>query len=159
MKKLQVVAALALSAAVTSAFAVDTSGTFNVNVTLTPKCEIFNESGATSTIGNVAIAYSSFQTTASTGQTSFKVRCTTAHGYSLALDNASVTDGTTGLAYTLNLSSSATPAATPNASLASLSGNGTTGQTYYVYGNIAPNQSGTMTPGAANNTRTLTITY
>ena len=142
-----------------AAVAADASGTFNVNVTLTPKCEIFNESGATSAIGNLAMAYTSFQTSASTGSTSFKVRCTNTQGYSLALDSANVTDGSTGLAYTLNLSTSATHSATANATLTSLSGNGTAGQTYHVHGNIAANQDGTVTAGAANNTRTLTITY
>ena len=137
-----------------------TTGTFNVAVTLTTKCEIFSGSTATSAIGNLAMSYTSFQTTASTGSTNFKVRCTNTLPYSMALDSASVTDGTTGLAYTLALSTSASGnATTANASLTSLTGNGNTGQTYYVYGNIAAGQDGTSTAGTANNTRTLTITY
>jgi hypothetical protein len=139
--------------------AASTAGQFNVNMTLTPKCEIFNGSGATGTIGNLGLTYTSFQSSASTGSTSFSVRCTNTHGYSLSLDSASITDGATGLAYTLNLSSSSTHSATSNASLTGLSGNGGTGQTYYVHGNIASGQDGTATAGTANNQRTLTITY
>jgi opacity protein-like surface antigen len=159
VNKLSLAAAAVAVAIAAPAFAADVSNTFNVNITLTPKCEIFNESGATSTIGNLAMSYTSFQTSSSIGSTSFKVRCTNSQGYSLALDSASVTDGTTGLAYTLNLSTSASHAATTNASLSSLSGNGNGGQTYHVHGNIAANQDGTVSAGTANNTRTLTITY
>lgn len=154
-------AALGLGVLVSSApaLAATSAGQFNVNMTLTPKCEIFNGSGSTGTIGNLALSYTSFQTSASTGTTNFAVRCTNTHGYSLALDSASITDGTTGLAYTLNLSTSSTHSASTNASLTGLSGNGNTGQTYYVHGNIVAGQDGTVTAGTANNQRTLTITY
>lgn len=159
MNKLSLSAALVAAALAAPAFAAEVKGTFDVNITLAPKCEIFDGSGKTSTIGNIAMSYDSFQTTSSTGSTNFKVRCTKTLGYSMSLDSASVTDGATGLAYTLNLSTSATHGATANASLSSLSGNGNDGQTYYVHGNIAANQDGTVSAGTANNTRTLTITY
>lgn len=141
------------------ALAATAAGQFNVNMTLTPKCEIFNGSGATGTIGNLALSYTSFQTAASTASTSFAVRCTNTHGYNLSLDNASITDGTTGLAYTLNLSSTSTHSSSTNAALNGLTGNGNTGQTYYVHGTIAAGQDGNVTAGTANNQRALTITY
>lgn len=135
------------------------SGQFNVNVSLTSKCEIFNGSGATGTIGDIALNYTSFQTSASTSSTNFNVRCTNTLPYSMSLDQASVTDGTTGLAYTLNLNTSSTHNATANDTLGSQTGNGNTGRTYYIHANIAANQDGTSTAGTANNQRTLTITY
>lgn len=136
-----------------------TVGNFNVGVTLTPKCEIFNGSGATPTINNLSLSYTSFQVAPTTGSTNFQIRCTNAQTYGLTLDGASFTDGSTGLAYTLNLSPGATHASAANASLTGLSGNGTTGQTYYVHGTVAANQDGTVTAGTANNVRSLTITY
>ena len=138
------------------------TGTFNVGVTLTPKCEVFGvgqSNALTATISALNMAYTSFQTGASTGTTSFQVRCTNNQAYTMALDSASLTDGATGLAYTLNLTNSSTYASTANGSLASLKGNGLTGQMYYVHGTIAGAQDGNVTPGTLNNTRTLTITY
>lgn len=148
---------------VSSSMAATATGQFNVGVTLTPKCEVFSGSGAsgtaTSTISNLNLTYTSFQTSSTTGSTSFQVRCTNGQSYSMALDNASLTDGTTGLQYTLNLSNNASHSSTVNASIASATGNGLTGQTYYVHGTIAAAQDGTLTTGTANNTRTLTISY
>ncbi len=142
----------------TAASAATTIGNFNVGVTLTPKCEIFT-TGATASITDLPMAYTSFPTTASTGSPNFKVRCTNTQGYSLALDNASLTDGTTGLAYTLNLTTGASHATATNPEIISLSGNGNSGQTYYVHGTIAANQDGTVSTGTANNVRSLTISY
>jgi len=158
-KKAAIALALGLVTAHANAASPTASGTFDVTVTLTPKCEIYNGSGLTTSIGNISMTYTSFQTSPSTGTTSFAVRCTNTQAYSMALDNATVTDGLTGLEYTLNLSTSGTHSATANASLSSLSGNGNTGQTYHIHSNIAAGQDGTVTAGAANNTRTLTITY
>ena len=139
------------------------TGTFNVGVTLTPKCEVFSGAGPTgtltSTIGDINLAYTSFQTGASTGFTSFQVRCTNSQSYSMALDNATLTDGTTGLNYTLNLTSNSSHATAANTSISSATGNGLTGQMYYVHGTIPAAQDGSVTAGTANNTRTLTITY
>lgn len=138
---------------------VTATGQFNVNVTLTPKCEFFNAGGSTGTIVDLPMSYTSFQTSASTASTNFKVRCTNKLGYGLALDTASVTDGTTGLQMALALSTSATHTSTPSATLSSLAGNGNAGQTYYVHGTLAANQDGTSIAGTANNQRTLTISY
>ena len=139
------------------------AGQFNVGVTLTPKCEVFSGVGATgtltTTIANLNLAYTSFQTSPSTGRTDFRVRCTNNQGYSLALDNASLTDGATGLNYTLHLTTEQAYQANEKINIASATGNGLTGQTYYVHGTIAAAQDGTVTVGTANNTRTLTITY
>lgn len=147
----------------TSSMAATATGQFNVGVTLTPKCEVFSGSGATGTlttaISNLNLAYTSFQTTPTTGTTSFQVRCTNSQTYSMALDNASLTDGTTGLQYTLNLTSNSSHSSAANAGITSATGNGLTGQTYYVHGTIPAAQDGTVTAGTANNTRTLTITY
>ena len=164
VKRASVWAALTLSAGLSLSVpavhaATNTTGQFNVNVTLTPKCEFFNGSSPTATIADLALSYISFQNTTSTGSTNFKVRCTNTLGYGLSLDAASVTDGTTGLQMVLALSGSSTHTATPTASLSGLSGNGNAGQTYYVHGTLAANQDGTVTPGAANNQRVLTITY
>ena len=146
-----------------SSMAATAAGQFNVGVTLTPKCEVFSGSGATgtltTTISNLNLAYTSFQTTPTTGTTSFQVRCTNSQIYSMALDNATLTDGTTGLQYSLNLTSNSSYSSTANASIPSATGNGLTGQTYYVHGTIASAQDGTVSAGTANNTRTLTITY
>lgn len=151
---------IALAIAGSGAMAAGTAtGQFNVNVTLTPKCEVFTASGLTTTIGDLPMSYTSFQTSASTGSTNFKVRCTNTLGYGLSLDNASLTDGSTGLQLALALSSSATHVSTPTASLSTLTGNGNTGQTYYVHGTLAANQDGTSTPGSGNSLRTLTISY
>lgn len=152
--------AVLLGLGASGAMAATTSGQFNVNVALTPKCEFYTTGGsATGTIADLPLSYTSFQTSAATASTNFKVRCTNTLGYGLALDAASVTDGTTGLQMALALSSSATHSSTPTASITGLSGNGNAGQTYYVHGTIAANQDGTTTAGSVNNQRTLTITY
>lgn len=148
-----------LAAPLAQAQAVTATGTFDVNITLTSKCEINSTAGATgAVIGDLALSYASFQTTAATGSTSFNVRCTNTLPFGLSLDAASVTDGTTGLPYTLALSSSATHAVGPTASLTGLAGTGANVQ-YYVHGNIVAGEAGTNTAGAANKTRTLTVTY
>jgi len=144
-------AALALVAAA-PAQAATASSNFNVNITLTPKCEI------TTAPGSLALSYQSWQSTTSTGSTSFGLRCTNGQAYTVGLDSNSLTDGTTGLAYTLKLSSNATPGVSESDSLGP-TGNGSTGQTFYVHGTIAANLEGTKTPGTANNVRQLTITY
>jgi hypothetical protein len=139
------------------------AGTFNVGVTLTPKCEVFTGSGATgsltTTINNLSLPYASFQTAPTTGTTTFQVRCTNSQSYNMALDNAAVTDGTTGLQYTLNLTTNSSHSSASNASITGATGNGLTGQIYYVHGTIPAAQDGTVTAGTANNTRTLTISY
>ena len=149
---------LGLMGAQSGAFAAATSGTFNVNVTLTPLCQIVATGSPVTTIGDIALSYTAFQTSAATNSTNFQVRCTTGVSYGMALDSASLTDGLSGLDYTLNLTSSSTFAAATNASMTGLTGAGTTAATYYIHANIPANQAGT-TPGVDNKLRTLTITY
>ena len=140
------------------------TGTFNVGVTLTPKCEVFNGTPPaagtlTTAIGNLNLAYTSFQTTPTTGTTFFQVRCTKSQSYSMDLDNASLTDGLTGLEYTLNLTSTQAHASGANKTISGASGNGLNGQMYYVHATIPAAQDGKVPGGTANNTRTLTIAY
>jgi hypothetical protein len=163
LRKYAICLATVICGFATSTMASTASGQFNVAVTLTPKCEVFSGAGATgtltTTISNLNLAYTSFQTAPTTGTTAFQVRCTNSQNYSMALDNASLTDGTTGLQYTLNLTSNSTHSTAANASINSATGNGLTGQTYYVHGTVASAQDGSVSAGTANNTRTLTITY
>ncbi len=162
VRKTSVALALACCAVAAPVWAVSTAtGTFSVGVTLTSKCEINSTNGATgATISALPIAYTSFQTTASTGSTTFNVRCTKDQAYSLALDNADVTDGVTGLAYTLNLSTANSPSATANAAVTGQVGVGLTPKSYFVNANMAAGQDGTvLTTGTPNSTRTLTVSY
>ena len=161
-KKAFAVLALACCAVAAPAWAAGSAaGTFNVGVTLTSKCEITAVNGSTgATITALPIAYTSFQTTASAGTTGFAVRCTKDQAYSLALDSASVTDGVTGLAYTLNLSTANVASSTANATVSGQTGTGLTPIAYFVNANMAAGQDGTvLTTGTANSTRTLTVTY
>lgn len=152
MKKLILPVVLGLAGLVGGAAqAATATSNFNVNITLTSTCVL----GA---VPNLAMSYTSFQGTAATGTSNFTVQCTNTLPFSLSLDSASVTDGTTGLAYTLALSSSATHSVGPTGTLGGQSGTGASA-TYYVHGNVAASQGGTATAGTANNTRTLTITY
>jgi len=164
MKKILSIAALSLlslsSLLTAPAQAVGTStatGNFDVTITLTSKCQ-FNSADSAPTIPALTMAYQSFQTTAATGSTNFNVRCTNTLPFDLSLDSASVTDGITGLAYTLALSTTNTPSATAVPSLTGLLGTGSN-VVYYVNGNIAADLAGTSTPGTDNKQRTLTITY
>ncbi len=152
--------AFVLSAPVVATAAGTAAGNFNVNVTLTSKCEINTANGATgAAIDALAMSYTSFQTAASTASTNFAVRCTDGLGYALALDTASVTNAANGLQYTLNLSANSAHSATANASLTGQTGTGLTAKTFYVHGNMAAGQDGSMTAGTGNNTRSVTITY
>lgn len=158
MKRLMLAAALSSIAAL-PVHAADATGTFDVVINLTSKCEINSTAAATgAVIGDLTLDYTSFQASAATGSTNFNVRCTTGLPFSLSLDSASLTDGTTGLAYTLALSDSAVYAAGPTATLGSQTGTGANA-TYYVHGTIAAGLGGSSTAGAANKTRTLTVTY
>lgn len=146
-------AAAGLVGASVNAQAATATGNFNVNIALTSKCEINGTAAATgAVITDIALAYTSFQTSAATGSTSFNVRCTNSLPYTLSLDNTTVTDQALNLAYTLSLSS------------ASGTGNGTN-QAYTVDASMAANQAGTCATttctnaASTNKQRTLTITY
>jgi len=117
----------------------DTS-TFTVTVITTNSCQIYTPPG------NIDLAYTSFQVSAATANTSFGVRCTTALPYTMALD---ATSGTiVGLTYTLALSQT------------SATGNGIT-QNYTVNGSIAGGQAGICSTGTCSGSdiRTLTVSY
>ncbi len=167
MKKIALIAAMAATAFASSfsAQAATASGTFNVVLNLTSKCEINGTTTATgAVITDLTMSYTSFQTTDSTASTNFSVRCTDGLAYSMALSTAGVTDDALNLGYTLNLSTSATHASANNGSLGSLTGSATP-TTYYIHGTVAANQAGTCASttctnaAATNRARTLTITY
>ncbi|OGB00226.1 MAG: hypothetical protein A3E79_13445 [Burkholderiales bacterium RIFCSPHIGHO2_12_FULL_61_11] len=149
MKKTLSIAALSLlslsSLLTAPAQAATATGTFNVGLTLTSKCEINNPT-------DLAMTYTSFQTGASTGTSTINVKCTNTLPYSLALDSLSVTDADTNLTYTLALSG------------ATAAGTGAD-QVITVTGNIASGQSGNCATASctnaasANKQRTLTVTY
>ena len=116
------------------------STTFGVSILTTNTCQISVPPG------DVNFTYTSFQGTASSANTTFGVRCTSALPYTMALD---ATSGTLlGLNYALALSSS------------SGTGSGLT-QTYTINGSIAGGQAGTCATAicSGTQTRTLTITY
>lgn len=155
MKKLALATLMAYAGLVgtTAHAATGITGTFDVNITLTSKCEINSTATATgAVINNLALTYTSFQTTDATGATSFNVRCTDQLPYNLALDTSTVTDNAVNLDYTLALSST------------SGTGNGID-QAITVTGTIAQGQFGKCTTasctnaGATNKQRTLTVTY
>ncbi len=143
---------LAMGAALvasTGAQAATVPSTFNVNITLTPKCEI----ATTST--DLTFAYESFQTgvQGSTGG-GFTLKCTTGLiPSSFALEaGLAYTDAATNLAYTIVLPPP-------------LTGTGAD-QLYAVTGSMIAGQAGTCAASggcnnslSANKQRTLTITY
>ena len=132
--------------------AATTTGTFNVNITLTSVCTL-------GTITDVAFAYTSFQNTAVAGTGGgFNVTCTPGLQYTMALTTtngggtADVTDDAVNLAYTL-----AVPATTQTGTGAA--------QAFTVTGTMAANQAGTCATttctnaAASNRGKTLTVTY
>ena len=154
MKKLALVAAFSVMGLATlPSYAATASGTFNVGITLTSKCEINNTNDSTGAVVNdLNFTYTSFQTSAATASSGFNVRCTNNLPYTLALSDSGVTDDAVNLAYTLSLSA------------ASGTGNGTN-QAFTVNGQMVAGQSGNCATAtcsnsaATNKTKTLTITY
>ncbi|HSV46031.1 MAG TPA: hypothetical protein VLJ58_09595 [Ramlibacter sp.] len=171
MKRLFLAAALGLAGLVlgSAQAAVTATGTFDVNITLTPKCEINTTNTATgAAVSHLNLSYTSFQLADTTGSTNFGVRCTTSLPYSVSISNPTQLDSVLALNYTLNLTNSATYASGSTGSIASQTGTGLTAQTYYVHATIASGQSGTCAgPGgttcsnsaAADKTHTVTVTY
>lgn len=146
-------ASAGLIGASVNAQAATATGNFNVTISLTSKCEINSTEASTgAVISDLALAYSSFQTSAATGSTSFNVRCTNNLPYTLALDLTSVTDQALNLDYTLALDSS------------SGTGNGSN-QLFTVNASMAAGQVGNCATASCTNAastnkqRTLTITY
>jgi spore coat protein U-like protein len=162
MKKIALIAAAVFAALGTSmnAHAVDVTGTFNVNITLTSNCSF-------STAANdISFSYTSFQGSAITTGNTFAVRCTNNLPYTLALDRA-VTDAGTGTTYAYT---DTTTALNYSLVLSAAGGNGggLTPANYSISATMPANQSGNCaTAGGVcdNNTvpgnkqRTLTISY
>lgn len=165
MKKLAISAVLAAATMVIGsahAAGVDSpqTATFNVNLTLVPKCIIATavDGASSATVGNIAITYNAFGGAQSAGN-SFVVRCSTNLGYGMTLSSTSLTDGATGLAYTMALTTNAADdGSTPNGTLATQTGSAT-GNTYYVKAYVPAGQAGTTAAGPANNTHTVTVNY
>jgi len=116
------------------------STTFNVSIDEQAACQI------TSAPGNLSFTYTSFQGTAATASSTFAVRCTNGHAYSMGFDAAS--SSLLGLTYTLGLSQT-TATGTGNS------------QTFTINGNIASGQAGTCATATCSGTqtRTLIVTY
>jgi spore coat protein U-like protein len=141
-----------------SAQAANTSGTFNVNITLTSVCTL-------SAISALDFAYTSFQggAAAATGG-GFSVTCTNSLPYTFGLQSGiaaptppgaasigPITDDAVLLDYSLSLSA------------AGGTGSGSS-QAYSVTGTMASGQGGTCTPScinaaATNKTHTLIVNY
>ena len=154
MKKLTALTALtltsvlagALLATAPAAHAASVTGQFDVTINLTAACEI-------ASLPTAAFTYAGGQSTASTFTSTFNIRCTNGLAISsITLDQTSITDTATNLAYTLALSNVPT------------AGTGVA-QTITLTGNMAAGQGGTCGTSTCTNTastnkqRTLTITY
>ena len=156
MKRIIAATAVAAALAAGNTQAGNTSGTFNVNVTLTSACTL-------AAVNDLAFAYTSLQAGATGG--GFSVSCTTSLPYTFALQagtgapaapfvtTISVTDAIVNLNYSLGLSAT------------SGTGNGLA-QPYSVTGTMAGNQAGTCntascpnTGAGANNRHTLIVNY
>ena len=156
MKKMILVGVLALASALLGfqTRAQTATGTFDVVINLTSKCEINSTATATgAVVTNLTFNYTSFQIAAATGAGGgFNVRCTNTLPYTMALDNSGATDNAVQLAYTLGLSA------------VGATGTGVN-QPHSVTGSMAGGQAGNCVGGVCNNsvatnkTKTLTITY
>jgi spore coat protein U-like protein len=158
MKRIIAASLVAAALGASNAQAGNTSGQFNVSITLTSACTL----GA---VTPVAFAYTSLQGSAATATGGgFSVTCTTSLPYTFGLQagsgaatppgasTVSVTDNAVNLGYSLGLSA------------AGGTGNGSA-QSYSVTGTMASLQAGTCatascTNGAATNkTQTLIVNY
>ena len=163
MKFLRTVAlGLATAAALLSgtAFA-QANPTFNVNLTLTPKCYVnMTAPPGNGTVDDVDLVYESFQEADEEKATSFVVRCTNTLEYGVSVSPATGTIA--GIAYNLNLVESATPSyATPGvSSLTALSGSGA-GNTYSIGVRGPGGQAGTCAaaPCTGSQQHTITVSY
>ncbi len=158
MKRILTATAIAAALAAGNAQAGNTSGTFNVNVTLTSACTL-------SAVTNLAFTYTSLQGGVSNAAGGgFSVSCTTSLPYTFGLQAGNgaatppgaatllVTDNAVNLDYTLGLSA------------AGGTGNGLA-QNYSVTGAMAASQAGTCAAAsctnaaATNKTHTLIVNY
>ena len=161
MKRIIAATVVAAALAAGNAQAGQTSGTFNVNVTLTSTCTL-------SAVNDLAFTYTSLQggASAATGG-GFSVSCTTSLPYTFALQAGTpagpfvapfsttlgpITDSVVQLQYSLGLSANGG------------SGSGVA-QNYSVTGSMAASQAGTCAAasctnaGATNRTHTLIVNY
>ncbi len=155
MKKALLTTALGLASLVAVSAHAQTfqTGQFDVNLSLSPACEINSQEAVSYvvTIGaSLNLNYQSFQREDSTDNLDFNVRCTNTLPYSLKITDAAgtgdgetdVTDGSLDLAYTLNLSSNGTYVKGSNNELTGLVGTGVP-QPYHIYGTVDAGQAGT----------------
>jgi spore coat protein U domain-containing protein, fimbrial subunit CupE1/2/3/6 len=162
MKKLAILVAALGSVALGTGVseAANTSGTFNVNITLTSVCTM-------SSIANVVFAYTSNQNTiANATGGGYSVTCTNTLPYNVALQagtggaypglspSITVTDNALNLQYQLTTTG---PTGTGGGT-----GSGAA-QSYVVNGTMAANQAGTCAaascPQGTNNVHTLWVNY
>ena len=155
MKKIALVAALALAAVLTApAHSATVSNPFNVAINLTSVCRL-------STITDVAFTYTAFQTTAqaSTGG-AFTLQCTNGVSHTMGLVLGTTGVGSTSVTTTDNAVTLAYTLTTPPV----LAANGTA-RPYTIGGSMNADQAGTCatttcTNGPASNKGyTLIITY
>jgi len=158
MKRIIAVTAVAAALAAGNTQAGNTSGTFNVNVTLTSACTL-------AAVTDLAFAYTSLQAGVSNATGGgFSVSCTTSLPYTFRLQAGSgaatppgaatiaVTDNAVNLSYSLGLSA------------AGGTGSGAA-QAYSVTGSMAGSQAGTCAvasctnAAATNKTHTLIVNY
>lgn len=137
---------------VPAANAATTTGTLNVNVTLTSKCEI-------QSVGAMNFTYESFQATDSDAQANVSWRCTNTLPATMDLDTAGPGySGTViGLNYGLYWDAGRTDQATQN-----IAGVGGPGANKVVYGRMGSGQSGDCAVGSCSGgpvAHTVTITY
>jgi hypothetical protein len=166
MKRILFVALAALAFVSSAVHAATTAtSTFNVNLTLTPKCYV-NMSGSTpgdNSTTDVTLNYTAFQATDATQSTGFTVRCTNTYPYSIAV--TADTNTVAGISYYLKLVSGGTASyatTTGNASLSGEVGDGTAKP--YTIGVSAPkSQAGTCTgvggDCAGSQLHTITVSY
>jgi len=147
----------------TTSHAASATSTFQVNLSLTPKCYVnMTAAPADALVGDVSLSYTSFQSTTAKASTGFTVTCTNTLPYSVAV--TSDTGSVLGITYFLSLAAGTTASyatATGAGALASQAGNGTA-QSYTVGVQAGANQAGTCATTAActgNNAHTVTVTY
>jgi spore coat protein U-like protein len=158
MKRIIAATAVAAALAAGNTQAGNTSGTFNVNVTLTSACTL-------AAVTDLAFAYTSLQAGVSNATGGgFSVSCTTSLPYTFGLQSGNgaatppgaatiaVTDNAVNLSYSLGLSA------------AGGTGNGAA-QAFNVTGSMAASQAGTCAvasctnAAATNKTHTLIVNY
>lgn len=156
MKKLLTAAALSVVALASMPVHAQqsVSGGFNVVINLAATCQI-----RTPSIADLTLAYTSFQTAATTATTNFNLRCTQSLPYTISLQSASATAGAgfgaqtagtnTALPYTLAINNN------------SGTGTGLTEINHIITGTIAGGLSGTCATANCSDTiaRTVFVNY